>query len=181
MLSVTSIYFNILKEMKLKSQFDTYQTLWTTINRELCYILYCNRIVFIFVTAKLFSIFFTSCFLSIEVKNVKIFESSIIYWVQSISRIYFLNEVSAIVKIYSFKIATLIKAKCYLYAKIIASIIFYFSLFSLFLFLLSNLNFLLNFLLLLNFFKSLFSRLRFLSLSLSLLFLLLTLSARDFS
>ena len=178
MLSVTSIYFNILKEMRLKLQFDTYQTLWITINRDSRCILYCNRIMFVFVTARLFSMLFTNCFLSIEVKNVKTFESFVICWVQSMLKTHFLNEMNTTIKTRCFEIATSTKIKCYLYISVIASIMFHFSSFSLFLFLLLNLNFLLNFLLKSS--LSSLSRLRFLSLSLSLL-LSLTLSARNFS
>ena len=184
MLSVTSTYFNILKKIKLKLQFDTYQMLWMTMNQENSrFILHCNRIVFVFVTAKLFSIFFTSCFLSIEMKNMKILELFIICWVRSMLRIHFLNKMSAIVKTCCFEIATSAKTKCCLYVKVIASIMSYFFSFSLFLFLLSTLNFLLNFLLLKSSLSSL-SRLRFLSLLLSLslsLFLFLILSAKNFS
>ena len=136
--------------------------------------------MFVLVITKLFSISFTNCFLNIKMKNVKTFKLFVIYWVQSMSKIHFLNEMNAIVKTRCFEIAILAKTKCCLYVRVTASIISHFFLFFLFLFLLSNLNFLLNFLLKSS--LSSLSRLRFLSLLLLLLlFLFLILSTKNFS
>ena len=77
-------------------------------NRKHSFILQCRRIKSVFVKMRWFSTSFTKCW-NIEMKNINELKSSVMYWLQSVSKAHFLNEM-IVVKILT---TTSMKIKCW--------------------------------------------------------------------